>query len=317
MWAYRQPGPTLFTRVEVPAPDAVPDRHVAVRFVAGGICGSDLPPFFGVHSVEFPQTGSIGAPLHEISGTVVASATSGIEVGDRVVGTAWPCALQEVVIAEGWRVRPIPAALDPVGSIVIQPLATVLCGADRLDHREPGTAVVLGLGPMGLLWAHVLAHRGWRVLGVDRVDRRPVASRFGLSETVQAEVAEWAAPVAELPEDDPRRPGLVVDAIGHNQDNVGWAVKAAHESGQVYAFGLPEEHYVLPMRLFFRKKLTLRAGDTDHWPERLRAAEEYAMAHPELLDGYVTDRYPVAQVRDAFLRYAQPSRDRLKVVLVA
>ena len=119
--------------------------------------------------------------------------------------------------------------------------------------------------------------------------------------------------VAALADQDARRPALVVDAIGHDQENVAWAVLAARAAGQVYAFGLPEEHYVLPMHEFFRKRLTLRAGDTDRWPERLAAADRYVQAHPALLRDYIT----VSRVRAAFLRAADPAPERVKVVLEA
>ena len=47
------------------------------------------------------------------------------------------------------------------------------------------TCAVLGLGPIGLLFCHVLKERGAaRVFGVDRVDRSAIAPRFGVDDVV-------------------------------------------------------------------------------------------------------------------------------------
>ena len=48
---------------------------------------------------------------------------------------------------------------------------------------------MIGLGSIGLLFAHVLAARGADVTGVDRVDRRAVADTFGMREVLWADAA--------------------------------------------------------------------------------------------------------------------------------
>ena len=49
MWSYRLVAPFTFERSErqEPLPDALGDGQVLLRFLAAGICGSDLPGFRG------------------------------------------------------------------------------------------------------------------------------------------------------------------------------------------------------------------------------------------------------------------------------
>jgi threonine dehydrogenase-like Zn-dependent dehydrogenase len=279
-----------------------------VRFRFGGICGSDLPAFAGVRDPDNPHTGSVGAPLHEIVGDVVASTVDRPRVGDRVVGTAWPTGLRELLPVPAAQLHVLSPELPDREAVVVQPLATVLCALDRVGDLTGRRAAVLGLGPIGMLFCVALRARGAHVTGVDRVDRTDVAALFGIDELVTAQTREWAAGVAEPPH-------LVVDAIGHSQDVLADCVEAAAPHGEVYVFGLPEQHYVLPMRQFFRKTLTLRAGTTTNWPTHLAAAERFLLDRRDLAPAYVTHTFPLSRARDAYLAAMHPAAGQLKITL--
>ena len=315
MWAWQQPGPGRIERVEHPGPREPAVGEVVVRYLVGGICGSDIPSFLGVTNAEFPHTGDVGAPLHEIVGEVVRSASPRLAVGDRVVGTAWPAGLAEYSVLPDAQLHALGPELDSAVAITAQPLATVLYALGRMTL--PPTAAVLGLGPMGLLFAHVLHERGVRVTGVDRVDRSAEAAAFGIDTLVVAETREWASALSHLADDSAERPELVLDVIGHDDTVLADAVEGVRSFGQLFSFGLPEESYAFPMRRFFRKTLTLRAGATFDWPEHLAAAERYLLRHPGLAAAYVTHELPVERAEEAFRLYAAPAPGRLKVILTA
>jgi threonine dehydrogenase-like Zn-dependent dehydrogenase len=308
VWAFRQPAPYEVERVEVAEPGPPGPGEVVVRYRVGGICGSDLPAFSGVRNLENPHTGTIGAPLHEIVGDVVVSADERLRVGDRVVGTAWPVGLQELVTIPAANLHALSPGLSDLEAIVAQPLSTVLCALDRVGELAGLRAAVLGLGPMGVLFAAVLRERGAYVIGVDRVDRRAVAGVFGIDDVVVGESREWAADVAPPPD-------LVIDAVGHSQDLLDDCVSAVRPHGEIFMFGLPEEHYVLPMRRFFRKNLTMRAGVTWNWPRHLAAAERFLLAKRDLAPAYVTHVFPLDDIQHAFLTALRPSAGRLKIAL--
>lgn len=310
MWALRQPAPYEFERLDVPAPDAPGPGEVVVRLRFGGICGSDLPAFAGIRDTEDAPTGRVGVPLHEIVGDVVASSADRLRVGDRVVGTAVPDGLRELNVVPANQLHALAPTLPDREAVVAQPLATVLCALDRVGDLAGRRAAVLGLGPIGVLFCAALHARGVHVTGVDRVDRAHVAPLFGIDEVVTGQAREWAAGLA-----DADRPHLVVDAIGHRQDVLADCVEAAAPHGVVYVFGLPDEHYVLPIRQFFHKTLVLRAGVTTNWPAHLAAAEQFLLSHRELAPAYVTHTYPLDRAADAFLAAMHPRAGQLKITL--
>src|ERR1700733_5601326 len=93
MWAMRLAGPYAFLRapVAVPPPADLGDGQVLLRVITGGICGSDIPYFRGVHPIpEVPGlVGRLSAelpgfPMHEVVGEVVASRHPETAVGSYV-----------------------------------------------------------------------------------------------------------------------------------------------------------------------------------------------------------------------------------------
>ena len=80
MWAYRLVAPYTFERVDIPekTPECLGDRQVLLRFLAAGMCGSDLPGFRGAKGRLAGDTGVSAAemdgfPIHEVVGEVIAS----------------------------------------------------------------------------------------------------------------------------------------------------------------------------------------------------------------------------------------------------
>jgi threonine dehydrogenase-like Zn-dependent dehydrogenase len=307
VWAWRQPAPYEFERLDVPEPPPPGPGEVLLRFRLGGICGSDLPSFTGVRSTQHPQFGMVGAPLHELVADVIESTVDRLRTGDRVVGTVVPAGLREVLAAPADQLHVLGSSLPDREAIVVQPLATVLCALSRMRPAAGLRAAVLGLGPIGMLFCAALKAQGAHVTGIDRVDRSAYASLFGIDELVVGQTHDWAPGRADA--------DLVIDAIGHHQELLDDCVEAARPFGEIYVFGLPEENYLLPIGRFFRKTLTLRGGITTDWPRHLAAAEQFLLDHPGLAPAYVTHNFPLDQVRDAFLVSLHPSAGRLKVTL--
>ncbi|WP_449278341.1 zinc-binding dehydrogenase [Leucobacter sp. GX24907] len=314
MWQYYQPAPTEFARIETeaPQPSELVEGEVLIRFRAGAICGSDVPKYLGHIDSDNLDTGHPGAPLHEAVGIIESSRDDALQPGQRVVGIIKGSrGLSEVIRNPGWMLVPVDDRLDDVAATVIQPVSTVLSTLSHATKLQGARVAVLGLGPLGLLFTHVAKALGAaHVIGVDRVDRSDVAERFGIDEVVRSDVRSWAENL-----DPTEAPDLVIEAIGHRQEYVVDAVEAVRDGGQLILFGLPEDHYVFPMRKFFRKNLTLWAGTTRDWQKYLREAQAYLFDHPELVRDYVTDVFPVDRVDEAFRSYAAPRKGRIKVAL--
>ncbi len=173
------------------APEAAPG-DVVVRIDAVGICGSDLHAFHGHDPRRKP-----GLVLgHEFAGTVVASASEGWAVGQRVtgnplitcghcsycvqgrdnlcsnrtmVGMTRPGAFAEHMGIPGRCLIAVPDTLAPVAASLTEPAATAL-HAINLSAKvmarpiHEGRVLVLGGGAIGMLAVLLLRH-----LGADRM----------------------------------------------------------------------------------------------------------------------------------------------------
>lgn len=316
MWAYRLEGPLQFVRHEIdaPSPEALPDGYVLLKFRAGGVCGSDIirckdgPPG--------PGPMPYGRSLHEIVGDVVAS-KSELPVGARVVGwVSDTSGLREFVPTAANQVLELHNSVDDVHAVPMQPLACVLWAMSRIGDVEGVRAAVIGLGPIGLLFAAVLKDAGaTSVVGVDMVDRSDVAGAFGVDDVAHSTSRTWAQATG-----GGGNFGLVVEAVGHQVGTMDDAISVAAPDARVLYFGNPDDqYYPIPFGTMMDRNLTLFAGRTPGPARRdaLLRARSFLERHPRLMDRYVTDVLPVSDAQTAYLKASRPARGQLKVVLDA
>lgn len=321
MWLYRLVAPYTFERFDVPdrTADAVGDGQVLLRFIAAGVCGSDLPGFRGSKGRLPGDVGTSAAemdgfPIHEIVGEVVASGHEAHAVGDRVVGWASGFdGLMEYVVADGDGLAPYDQSLSPQHAVALQPLACVLYAIEQLPKLDGLHVAVLGQGSIGLLFSYAAKAAGARrVTGVDPIDRDGVAKDFGVDTVVRATSDRW---VSHLDTHD--KPDVVVEAVGHQVATLGHAIEAAAFGGTVFYFGVADDDsYPISMRTMLRNNLTLKSGVTLDRRRMLVAADEFAREHPELLPAYVTHTFGVRDVQEAFELACRPTPDRIKIALV-
>jgi threonine dehydrogenase-like Zn-dependent dehydrogenase len=298
--------------VPPPGTDLRPGEAV-VHVLAGGICGSDAPSFrtglaFDGRSPLLP-----GSPLHEVVGEVVLAASDELKPGDRVVGWATRFdGLSDYIITEASSLHAYQIELPPEEAVVMQPLACVLYAVERIGSVAGQTCTVLGLGPIGLLFCHVLKQRGAvRVTGVDRVDRSAVAPLFGVDEVIWGSSHQYAAQVGEG-----SRPDVIVEAVGHQVSTLQDAVSAIGENGRIFYFGVPDDEiYPINMMRLMRSNLTLTSGTTLERARVLAEAEEYVRKFPEIVGALITHRFSRADVQRAFEVAVTSSAARLKVVI--
>ncbi len=316
MWAQTLTGAGSFSLVEVPDASCDPANRdqVLIEVLAGGICGSDLPLFRGVTPLNRESlVGAPGYPLHEVVGRVARSRGGRQTLGACVVGWAPRLnGLCEKLVVSATDVLEYDAALAPTTAVLLQPLACVLAAAAQVRDRIPVSAAVIGQGPIGILFSHVLKSLGVRrVIGVDPVDRADVARAFGVDDVVTDRARTGAAGVA-----DEDRPELIVEAVGHQTDTLEDAVDALADGGRFLYFGLPDQAvYPFPIHRFQRKNATFWAGTTRDKQTALRAASTYLAKHPELCEIYVTNVFAAANAQQAFELASVPATGRLKVVL--
>lgn len=165
-------GEPALADVPEPAGDGEP-----ARVLACGLCGSDVEKIG--HAPEgtvlgHEVTAELGdgrrvALLHHRPCGECSLCRSGHESACARFPepTILPGGLAERVRAQGF--FELPAGVDDATGTLVEPLACVLRGAERVPR---GRLLVVGLGFVGSLFAGVLAHRGDEVFGLDpRPDR--------------------------------------------------------------------------------------------------------------------------------------------------
>lgn len=321
MWSYRLVAPYMFERTDIAekTPESLGDRQVLVRFVAAGVCGSDLPGFRGAKGRLPGDVGTSAAemdgfPIHEIVGDVVASRHPDHTVGDRVVGWASGFdGMMEYVVADGDGLASFDPALSAAHAVALQPLACVLYALEQVPPLDGLHVAVIGQGSIGLLFSYAAKALGARhITGVDPVDRDAVAKEFGVDTVVRATSDRW---VSHLRSDE--KADVVVEAVGHQVATLGHAIEATAFGGTVFYFGVADDDsYPISMRTMLRNNLTLKSGVTRDRRRMLRVADDFARDHPDLLAPYVTHTFGVDDVQTAFELACRPMPERIKIAIV-
>ena len=200
----------------LPDPDA---GEVVVRPTAVGICGTDLhawrgrldrlpivpthdgvgvvtavgahvdPALLGTRVVIDPvdQCGSCASCLAGHPGVCLAGGYLGMTVDGL---------LAERVALPAARVVPVPDSIGDDAATVLEPVAIGFRIRAEIAARgiAPGTALLIGGGPVGLLIGQLLAHDGWEVtIEEPSAERRARAHDLGLSAAAPGENTGWRA----------------------------------------------------------------------------------------------------------------------------
>jgi L-iditol 2-dehydrogenase len=160
--------------VELPEPEGPGEP---VRILACGLCGSDVeklrPEFAGAvlgHEVvaETEDGRRVALVHHHACGTCERCRAGHESTCEAFrAPTIRPGGFAERASAQGW--VDIPDGLDDARATMVEPLACVLRGAERVPC---GRVLVVGHGFIGHLFAAVLAARGDAVFAVDADPRR-------------------------------------------------------------------------------------------------------------------------------------------------
>jgi L-iditol 2-dehydrogenase len=287
-------------RVErVPLPIAEPGELV-LQVGAALTCGTDLKVYRrGYHAKMLTQNRLFG---HEVAGTVtqVGDGVKSFVVGDRVVPlNSAPCdecffckngqqnlcndlLFNNGAYAEYIRVPArivakntlhIPEAMPFEHAALTEPLACVMRGLEESDVHAGQTAIVLGAGPIGLLFIHAAALEGLHVIAVvKRTDQVATAKKFGAEQVVR--ISEVADPVATARALTPEGHGadIVFEAVA-TPEAWQWAVQMARKGGLINLFGGPPAGTTVAFdtNLLHYSDLTLKAS-FHHTPASVRRA---------------------------------------------
>lgn len=278
--------------------------EVRVAIEAALTCGTDLKVFKrGYHAKMIVPPAVFG---HELSGTVneIGPGVKGWQIGDRVVAAnSAPCgeclhcrAGQEnlcddllflngayaesiavparIVEKNLLRLKPRTPFRD---AALVEPLACVVQGVEDAKLRSGQNVLILGAGPIGLMFVALARHLGCNItVAGRRAPRLEAARRLGAAHVI--DVGDGRAMVKRIREASKTHFDVVIEAVG-KPDVWEAAVQLVRKGGTVNFFGgCPSGTTVsLDTSLIHYSNLTLLAS-FHHRPRTIRRALEFIEA---------------------------------------
>ena len=319
--------------VECPAPEPGPGQAL-VEVAYCGICGSDL------HFRDVPELFPAGTvPGHEFSGRIVSvgAGVRGWHEGDRVcvlpfaqcgecavcrggneqvcpnavsdgvgLGSGRPGAYAGQVVVDERMLFSLPDSVDDRAGTLVEPLAVAIRAVDQARVSPDDPVLVLGAGPIGLLTAFVLRHRGVRRAAV--CSRNPAraqrAAALGL-ETISIDE------VALTPPDD--SPACVFECAG-TPSAAQLAVQTLRPLGRLMLVGLSLTPLDLAAPPIVIKELEIQ-GVIAYRRAQFQAAIDMLAAGVIPVDELITEIVPLTEAEAAFSALTARGSDKLKILL--
>jgi L-iditol 2-dehydrogenase len=300
--------------------------EVRIAIEAALTCGTDLKVFKrGYHARMIVPPAVFG---HELSG-VISEIGPGIKswsCGDRVVvANSAPCgecfycrdqqenlcddllflngAYAESIVVPQRLVEKNLLRLQPTTSFadagLTEPLACVVLGIEESRARAGQRVLVIGSGPIGLMFARLLSHIGCQVTVAGRGEARLKAARhLGAAQII--EVTDTPSLIALGKKHHPKGFDVVIEAVGKPET---WeaAVQLVRKGGAVNFFGgCPSGTSVqLDTGLLHYSSITLLAS-FHHTPRIVRRALELIESGVIRADDFVDGECPLTQLPDLF-----------------
>jgi L-iditol 2-dehydrogenase len=325
----------------VPVPEVGPGE-VRVRIGAALTCGTDLKVYRrGNHARMIRPPALFG---HEFAGTIetVGPDAGGWNVGQRVVAAnSAPCdecfycergrpelcedllfvngAYAEYITLPERVVRKnllaVPHHLSFEEAALTEPVACVVRGMEETGLRAGDTVVVLGAGPIGLMFVRLYHLAGARVIAVGRGrERLEVARRLGADDTFSVlETADVVDAVRNLANGG-RGADVVIECVGRPEQ---WeqAIAMARKAGAVNLFGgCPKDTSIqLDTGRVHYDEIAIK-GTFHHTPSTVREALRLLASGDFPAAEFLRDRAPLADLPDV-LRRMDRGQSAVKTVI--
>ncbi len=324
-------------QVAVPEPGA---GELVLRVGAALTCGTDLKVYRrGYHAMMLKPPVPFG---HEVAGTVsaVGAGVAGVHEGDRVVAlNSAPCdrcfwcrkgqqnLCEDLLFNNGAYAEylKVPARIVEKNTLVIpdgvpfahaaltEPLACVVRGLEESGAQPGDSMVVIGAGPIGLMFMHVAELYGVRVIAVvKRAEQEAAARLFGAREVVRVDGSEDVVAAVRAKTDEGRGVDVAIEAVATPAT---WeqAVAMVRQGGVVNFFGGPPRGTVVALdtnRLHYGD-ITLKAS-FHHTPPACRRAFALVTQGRFKCAEYITGQSGLLEVPELFRRMVMRNEQRIQ-----
>lgn len=327
MKAIQYYGPKNIKLEEVPVKP--PEKgEVVVKIMAALTCGTDVKTYRRGHPVLIKKIPSGFG--HEFSGIVenVGAGVENVKVGDRVVaansapcGECFYCKKGEYNLCENLDLLngayaqyiTVPARIVEKNMLILpddlsferaafcEPLANVVHGAYRTGIKEGDSVGIIGIGPIGLMFARIAKLMGARVIVAGRNPMKlKAAEEFAHADEI-VDLKKYQNPVKIFKEFSDEKKGLdvAIECVGLPEiwEQIFECVRpggTVHffggcKSGSKVSFDTTKMHYgdIKLMSVFH------------HTPEYFRKALEYIASGKVEVEKLITDTLPLEKVEYA------------------
>ena len=314
-------------RVAMPHPGP---GELLVRVGAALTCGTDLKVYRrGYHAMMLKPPIPFG---HELAGLVAetGSGVTSFHAGDRVVAlNSAPCdacffclhgqqnLCEDLLFNNGAYAEfiKIPSRIVEKNTLLIpegvpfehaaltEPLACVVRGLEESGAQSGDTMVVIGAGPIGLMFMHVAELAGVNVIAVvKREDQIATAKLFGASQVVYLGAVDDVVAATRALTVQGHGADVVIEAVA-TPATWEWAVEMVRKGGLVNFFGGPPSgsKVQLDTNHLHYGDITLKAS-FHHTPATCRTAFELITSGRFKCAEYVTGRVALDAVPAVFAR---------------
>ena len=314
-------------------------NDILVQMSACGICGSDVEKVFGKYGQPSMKLG------HEPAGTIlkIGSQVENFTVGDRVFthhhvacysktchecshgnetmcekyyqSNLNPCGLADEYVVPEWNVKhggvlKIPDEMSFEEAAMIEPLACCLRAWKKFNYQKNDTAVILGVGPTGIMHALLARSVGFsKIFCSDLNDfRLDFAKKLGF-EAVRSNESSEKILQSVIDGVD-----VAIVATG-NLNAFNSAINLVRKGGTIVMFGVPSKDASIDINMsnVYSKEITITttyaASDTD-----TKNALELIVSGTIDVKSLITHKYTLEDSQKAF-EHAKTGDNAMKIII--
>jgi L-iditol 2-dehydrogenase len=327
-------------RVPIPR---VGDGEVLVKVQVALTCGTDLKVYQrGYHARMIVPPALFG---HELAGIVeeVGISVRGFRKGMRVVAlNSAPCQMcfycskhqenlcEDLLFNNGAyaeyiripkriveaNMLAVPPDVSYEEAAMVEPLACVLRGLHETGVEIGDTVVVIGGGPIGLMFVQVAKAIGCNVIAVVKRDSQATAVRhMGAHDVVQITKVKDAVEAVRAVTPDRRGADVVIEAVGR-PEAWEWATEMVRKGGTVNFFGgcASGTKVQLDTNRLHYSEITLKAT-FHHTPDTVRRAFGLIAEKKIRSNDYITGEAPLSRLQQV-LRHMLNRNGDIKTAII-
>ncbi len=327
---------------KVPLP-RVGQGEVLIKVQVALTCGTDLKVYQrGYHARMIVPPALFG---HELAGIIeeIGPGVKGFRTGMRVVAlNSAPCQMcfycsrhqenlcEDLLFNNGayaeyikiprriveTNMLAVPSNVSYEEAAMVEPLACVLRGLHETNVEIGDTVVVIGGGPIGLMFVQIAKLTGCNVISVVKRDSQVAAAkRLGADDVVQITQVQDAVEAVRALTPDRRGADVVIEAVGR-PEAWEWSIDMVRKGGTVNFFGGCASGTTVQLdtnRLHY-SEVTLKAT-FHHTPESVRKAFTLITERKIRSADYITGEAPLSRLHHV-LRHMLNRNGDIKTAII-